>query len=157
MPSGQIGLMRLTNKLGILTIGTLVIACSLMPPRRQYIKEVKRQVIPKELLNCQWTLETIDNKKPDCSLTMKFLDKGELTFTIQGRLFEGDYLWYIVKDSIIKFHAIPLDKFAFTEFNCEPKPDTFAQYLLGVNKVLIRDKRMTLLTYGKEELIFKKV
>jgi hypothetical protein len=89
MPSGQIGLMRLTNKLGILTIGTLVIACSLMPPRRQYIKEVKRQVIPKELLNSQWTLETINNKNPDCSLTMRFLDQGELTFTIQGQLFEG--------------------------------------------------------------------
>jgi hypothetical protein len=106
-----------------------------MPPRRQYDKESKRQIIPRELLNSQWTLETFENKKSDCNLLMNFYDQGRFTFTLQGHLFEGDYLYYVVKDSIIQFHTRPVDKFAWPTFDCELKPDNLARHLSW------RDKR----------------
>jgi|GEM_PF-3117162 len=149
--------MRLTKNLGILTIGTLMIACGLMPPRRQYIKDAKRQTIPKELLNSQWTLETFDNKKSDCSLLINFHDKGQFTFTLQGQLFKGDYLYYVVKDSIIQFHTSPVDKFAWPTFNCELKPDNLARHLRGDKKFKILDNKLTLRTNERTDFIFKKM
>ena len=159
----------LTKNLALLTIGTLMIACSLTQPRRK----LNRQVIPKELLNSQWTLETYykvnsdgltiqshDKADSDCSVTIQFLEKGQLTFTIQGHQFKGYNLWYLVKDSIIEFHPGIIEKFAWPSYNCDPKPDTFARDLLSMDKVLIHDKKMTLLPHSKKDkrkLVFKKV
>jgi hypothetical protein len=146
----------LTKKLGILAIWTLMIGCAIVPPRRQYIKETKRQIIPKELLDSQWTLDTFENKKLDCSLSISFYDKGRFTFTLQGQLFKGDYLYYIVKDSTIQFHSRPVDKFAWPTFNCEPKPDEFARHLSGDKKFKIVDDKLILRTNSRMDFVFKR-
>jgi hypothetical protein len=148
--------MTLIKNLGIFTIGTLMIGCAIMPPRRQYIKETKGQIIPMELLNSKWTLETAENKKSDCSLSISFYDKGRFTFTIQGQLFEGEYLYYVVKDSAIQFHTRPVDKFAWPTFNCEPKPDEFARHLAGDKKFRIINDKLILRTTNGTDFIFKR-
>jgi hypothetical protein len=148
--------MTLTKNLGILATLTLMVACSIMPPRRQYVKETKRQTIPNGLLNSRWTLDTFENKKMDCSLSISFYDKGRFTFTIEGQLFKGDNLYYVVKDSTIQFHARPVDKLAWPTFNCEPKPDEFARNLSGDRKFKIVDDKLILWTNNRTDFIFKK-
>ena len=143
--------MRLKSNLSIFAITSLLVSCALMQPRRQ----LNRQVIPKELLNSQWALESMDMMNSDCSLTMQFLDKGQLTFTIEGQEFRGYNVWYLMKDSTITFHPGIIEKFAWPSFHC--KPDNFARVLLSVNRVRIRDNRMTLVTPSNMKVIFKKV
>ena len=136
---------------------TILYSCSLLGPKRQRIKEVGRQTIPKELLNTYWTLETFDNKTPDCEIIMGFLDKGQLVFKFKGELYDGDYLWYIVTDSKINFHTRPLEKLAWTTDNCEMNPSTFALYIQGDKPLNIHDGQLVFMTFDNKELKFKKV
>ena len=106
--------MRTLGLISILLLTVLLLDCGLMPPRRQYIKEAKRQIIPGELLNTRWTLESWDNKVPDCKLTMDFYEKGRFTFKWNDLDFAGDNLWYLVKDSRITFHTRPIEKIVWT-------------------------------------------
>jgi hypothetical protein len=146
--------MRRVKKLKLLAIVILVIGCAVMPPKRQYIKHVKRQVVPKEILNSKWVLETFDGQAPDCVLTMTFLEKGQLTFTFKDRLYNGDELWYLAKDSVIEFHTTPLEKMAWTFDNCKMNPSVFARYLMGDKKVQIADNN---LTFDKKKFVFTKL
>lgn len=130
-----------------LFIGLLVTACSLMPPRRQYIKEVKHQIVPEGILNSEWVLETFDNHTSDCNLTIAFLEKGQFTFKVKDELFTGDYLWYQVKDSTIEFHTRPIEKIFWRGFNCEIDPDNFARYLSGEKRIAIEADRKQNATY----------
>ena len=149
--------MRLIIKIRLLALGILIVACSIMPPRRQYIKEVKRQVVPKEILNSEWALETFDNKIPDCNLTMKFLGRGQFEITFKGKVYNGDNLWYLVKGSVIEFHTRPLEKFAWTNNNCEMNPPYFALLIQGSKKMHVTKDKMTIVTSDKKEFVFKKV
>src|SRR5262245_23457759 len=126
--------MKLTTRLSLVILPVLMLSCSLMPPRRQYMSEVKHQNIPREILNSEWALETFDSQAPDCGLTMKFLEKGQFTFTFKGQLYAGDNLWYVVKDSVIEFQTRPLEKIAWTTDDCKMNPSIFALYLLGDKK-----------------------
>ena len=85
--------MRTLVLLGILAVTLLLQQCGLMPPRRQYVKEANRQIVPADLLNTHWTLESWDNKVPDCRLTMDFYEKGRFTFKWNDLDFAGDNLW----------------------------------------------------------------
>jgi hypothetical protein len=134
----------------------VMVSCSLMPPRRQYLKEVKHQTIPKEILNTTWALESFDNKAPDCPITMTFLERGQFTFQFKGELYEGDNLYYLVKDGRIEFHTRPLEKIVWTLDECEMNPNKFALYIQGPKKVNIENDRLKFQWIGKE-LIFIKV
>src|SRR5690349_4845192 len=83
----------------------IFVSCAIMPPKRQYIKQAKQQIAPKEILNSEWTLETYDNKSPDCQLTMKFLDRGQFTIRFKDKVYDGDNLCYVLTDSVIEFHT----------------------------------------------------
>jgi len=50
--------MKTLGRIIILSLTVFLLDCGLMPPRRQYSKEAKRQIIPGELLNTHWTLES---------------------------------------------------------------------------------------------------
>jgi hypothetical protein len=155
--TGQ-GIMRHVLQLILLTIGTtLLLSCSIIEPKRQRIKEVGRQSIPKDLLNTYWTLESFDNKTPDCEITIGFLDKGQLVFRFKDNLYDGDYLWYIVKDSIITFHTRPLEKLAWTADNCEINPATFALYIQGDKPLYIKNGQFIIATFDNQEMRFRKV
>ena len=145
------------DKTILAALGIVMVGCSLMPPRRQYMKTVKRQTIPKEILNTEWTLESFDDKAPDCSLSMKFLERGQFTFRFKDQLYAGDNLWYLVKDSVIEFQMRPLEKIAWTTDNCAMNPSVFALYLMGDQKVVIENDRLTFDTFDKKKFIFKKV
>ncbi len=126
-----------------------------MPPRRQYNKEASQQRIPAELINSQWVLETSTNDKPSCSVVMNFYDKGRFTFTLDGQVFQGDHLYYVVRDSTIQFHTRPLDKLAWPEFNCQPKPDYFARQLsVAVNKFKITGNKLFLMANDSAYFVF---
>ncbi|GHM99698.1 hypothetical protein WSM22_11880 [Cytophagales bacterium WSM2-2] len=134
-----------------------------MPPRRQYIKEAKRQIIPKEILNTEWFLETYyepfekKSKPSDCNLTIRFLEKGRFTFTSKGHLFQGDNLWYIVRGSAIEVHTRPIDKFAWS-FNCDPEPDHFSRMVSwSIKTFKIVDNKLILSSNNGTELVFKKL
>jgi len=43
--------MKTLGRIIILSLTVFLLDCGLMPPRRQYSKEAKRQIIPGELLN----------------------------------------------------------------------------------------------------------
>jgi len=148
--------MRLIEKLLIFTFVIMVTGCGLMPPRRQYIKLIRKQAAPKEILNSEWSLESFDNKAPDCSLSLKFLDKGQLTFKFKDHEYRGDFLWYLVKDSLIEFHTRPLEKFAWTSDKCEMNPSAFALYLHGDKKVIIADNKLRFDTFDKKRFVFRK-
>ena len=136
---------------------TTIISCSLLPPRRQYIKTVKQQRIPIEILSTSWTLESFGNKVPDCSITMTFLEKGQLTLGFKNELFQGDNLWYIVKDSTIEFHTRPLEKLAWTSDNCEMNPSIFALYIHGSKTIKIESSKLTFIAFDNSEFVFSKV
>lgn len=151
--------MKQIQKIILLTTGlTLLFSCSLLGPKRQRIKEVERQSIPKELLNTYWTLDTYDNKRPDCEILMGFLEKGQLVFKFKGELYDGDYLWYFINDSKINFHVSPLDKLDWTGTdNCEMNPAAFARYIEGNKPFNIHDGQLIFKSFDNKELKFKKV
>ncbi len=143
------------RNLRILIVWIYLVGCSIMPPRQQYSKEANRQRIPMELINSQWSLETFRNEKPSCSVFINFYDKGRFTFTHQGQVFQGDHLYYIVRDSTIQFHTRPLDKLAWPEFNCQPKPDDFARQLsVAVNKFKITGNKLVLMANDSAYFVF---
>ena len=129
--------MKANGLLSILLTTTILVACGLMPPRRQYVKESKQQIIPKELLNTHWTLESWDGKTPDCKLTMDFYAKGRFTFKWNDLDFTGDNLWYIVKDSLVSFQTRPIGKIVWTTEQHELEPDNFARDLSRITKCLV--------------------
>jgi hypothetical protein len=138
-------------------VGILVVGCAIISPNQQP-KESRQQIAPKELLNSQWTLESFQGKAPDCNVMIHFLEKGQFTFTIQDQLFKGNYLYYIVKDSVIHFHTQPIDKLAWPTFNCELKPDDFARSLsLSDKKYRIVANQLFLLANDHIDFVFKKM
>jgi hypothetical protein len=141
--------MKTLGLIGVSLMLFLCVDCGLMPPRRQYIKETKRQVIPKELLNTHWTLESWDNKAPDCKLTMDFYEKGRFTFTWNDLDFTGDNLWYIVRGSSITFQTRPIEKIVWTEGRYELAPDNFALDLSGIENYKVDNDRLILTSKGK--------
>lgn len=150
--------MRHTRQIIFLTTGLIILySCSLLEPKRQRIKEVGRQSIPSEILNTYWALATFDSQKPDCEIIIGFLDKGQLIFKFKGELYDGDYLWYIVKDSMINFHTRPLEKLAWTSDNCEMNPSTFAMYIQGDKPFYMEDGQLIFKTFDNRELKFKRV
>lgn len=147
--------MKTIGLFSIFLTASLLVACGLMPPRRQYIKEAKRQIIPKELLNTHWTLESWDGKAPDCKLTMDFYAKGQFGFKWNDIDFTGDNLWYIVKDSAITFQTRPIEKIVWTTEKHELEPDNFALDLRAIkNFKIVNDKLV--LTSKDKTFIFKK-
>lgn len=150
--------MRHLKQIILLTTGFITLySCVLLEPKRQRIKEVGLQSIPSEILNTYWTLETYDNQKPDCEIIVGFLDKGQLVFKFKGELYDGDYLWYFVKDSVINFHTRPLEKLAWTSDNCEMNPSTFATYIQGDKPFHIQNGKLVFKTFDNRELKFTKV
>ena len=135
----------------------IMVSCGTTPPRRQYVKEAKQQVTPKEILNSEWTLESYDNKSPDCQLSMKFLDRGQFTIRFKDKLYDGDNLWYVLKDSVIEFHTRPMEKIAWTSDDCEMNPSVFALLLMGDKIVEFEDNKMSLDGTGEKRLVFKKI
>jgi hypothetical protein len=148
--------MKTIGLFGILLTTTILVGCGLMPPRRQYVKETKRQIIPNELLNTHWTLESWDSKTPDCKLTMDFYEKGRFTFSWNDKSFAGDNLWYIIKDSSITFQTRPIGKIVWTTEKHELEPDDFARDLSGVTKYKVANEKLTL-TSSYNIYIFKKM
>lgn len=148
--------MKKSGLLCIIFLSVLLFDCGLMPPRRQYIKEAKRQIIPEDLLNTHWTLESWDNKVPDCTLTMDFYEKGRFTFKWNDLDFTGDNLWYIVKDSTITFHTRPIEKIMWTNETHELEPDNFAMDLNRITNYKV-DKDKLILTSTSRTFIFKKL
>lgn len=148
--------MKLLGPLTLLILVATIMNCSVLPPRRQYIREVKKQKIPKEILNTNWTLESFDHKTPDCSVTMSFLEKGQFIIKFKSELYQGDYLWYIVRDTGIEFHTRPLEKLAWTKDNCETNPSSFALYVHGDKKVSITNDRLTFVTFDNRNWYSKK-
>ena len=86
-----------------------------------------------------------------------FLDRGKLVFKFKGDLYDGDYLWYIVKDSTITFHTRPLEKLAWTTDNCEMNPSSFALYIQGEKPLDIQEEQLVFMAFDNKELRFKKV
>ena len=133
-------------------------SCGLMPPRRQYMKEVKNQKIPAWLLNTHWQVEQYEGKAPQCQVVIGFLERGELTIEYNGYLHHGDHLWYQVKaDSIVEFQTHPEDKIVWTSDHCGMLPSNFALGIEGDKKVEVRDNRMIVSDDGKDEIVFKKL
>lgn len=142
----------------VIIVATTLCGCGLMPPRRQYIKEAKRQTTPQELLNTHWLLESRNGNKPDCELTMDFFAKGRFTFKWNELNFSGDNLWYIVKDSSITFHTRPIEKIVWTHEQHELEPDNFALDLLRVNtysvdgdKLILKSPSLTYIFVRKQD------
>jgi len=153
---GQFRVMRTLGLICISLLTFLLVDCGIMPPRRQYIKEAKRQIIPRDLLNTHWTLESWDNKVPDCKLTMDFYEKGRFTFKWNDLDFTGDNLWYLVKDSMITFNTLPIEKIVWTTEKHELEPDNFAMDLSGIKKYEVDNDRL-ILTSTYRTFIFKKM
>lgn len=128
-----------------------------MPPRRQYLSDVKKQVIPANILNSAWTLESIEGQSPNCPITMKLLERGELQLIFKGEVYAGDNLWYMVKDSVIEFHTRPMEKLAWVDDNCEMNPSTFALYLSGEKRVDINDTMLSFFSFDKRKFSFKRL
>jgi len=147
--------MKTIGLFSILLTTTILVACGLMPPRRQYTKEAKRQIIPKELLDTHWILESWDGKAPDSKLTMNLYAKGRFTFTWNDLDFTGDNLWYIVKDSAITFKTRPIEKIVWTTERRELMPDMFALDLRGITNYKV-DVDKLILTSTDKTFIFKK-
>ena len=147
--------MRTLVLLGILAVTLLLQQCGLMPPRRQYVKEANRQIVPADLLNTHWTLESWDNKVPDCRLTMDFYEKGRFTFKWNDLDFAGDNLWYIVNGSQITFQTRPIEKIVWTTEKYELEPDNFALDLSGIKNYKVEDDKL-ILTSTKRTYIFKR-
>lgn len=148
--------MKKLESLSIVLMATIVVSCAMMPPRRQYVRETKHQIIPKELLNTHWTLESRNNTKPDCKLTMAFYDKGRFTFSWNELDFQGDNLWYIVSGSTITFQTRPIEKIVWTEEKHELEPDNFAMELSDVRTYKVENDRLVL-TSTNEIYVFRKL
>src|SRR4051794_1861874 len=119
-----------------------LISCAVMPPRRQYISELKKQVVPKEIFDTKWVLESYDHHPPDCSITISFLPKGQFVFYFKNKMYDSDGFWYMMKGSdTIDFHLHPLEKIAWTSDNCEMNPSHFAMYLEGDKKINVVNDR----------------
>lgn len=150
--------MRLIQQIILLTAGlTILSSCSLLEPKRQRIKGVTQQLIPREILNTYWALETFGNQKPDCEIVIGFLERGQLIFKFKDELYDGDYLWYLVKNSTINFHTRPLEKLAWTTDDCVMNPSTFAMYIQGDKPLNIQDGQLVFMTFDNKELRFKKM
>ncbi|HEY0744458.1 MAG TPA: hypothetical protein VGD40_23490 [Chryseosolibacter sp.] len=147
--------MRRLILLGILAVTLLLQQCGLMPPRRQYIKEAKQQITPTDLLNTHWTLESWNNKLPDCRLTMDFYEKGRFTFKWNDLDFAGDNLWYIVNGSQITFQTRPIEKIVWTDERYELEPDNFALDLSGIKNYKVENDKL-ILTSTNRIYIFKR-
>jgi hypothetical protein len=146
----------LTRFIGTFMVGVLVVGCAIFSPHQP--KESRQQLVPKELLNSQWTLETFQGKAPGCNVLIHFLEKGQLTFTIQDEIFKGKYLYYIVKESSIHFHTRHMDKIAWPNITCQPAPDHFARILSwGDKKYRIMGDQLFLYTNERLDLVFKKI
>jgi hypothetical protein len=148
--------MKTLGPISILLLTVLMLDCGLMPPRRQYIKEAKRQITPEELLNTHWALESWDNKVPDCKLTMNFYDKGRFTFKWNDLDFAEDNLWYLVKGSRITFHTRPIEKIVLTTEKYELEPDNFALDLSGIENYKVDNDKL-ILTSANNTFVFIKM
>jgi hypothetical protein len=138
-------------------IGAGILSCSVLPPRRQYISEIKKQHIPVTLLNTTWDLVSFNQQIPDCSISFSFLEKGQLTIGFKGELYRGDNLWYLCKDSsTIAFHTRPVEKFVWTQDTCGMNPYRFAFYIQGDKKITFTNDKMSFKTFDDKEFIFKK-
>lgn len=137
---------------GILVL--LFTACTVLPPRRQYIASLRQSITPKELARVDWVLGAVDAKVPDCAVSIRFLEQGQFTIRFKDRLYEGDNLWYVVKDSTIEFHVRPLEKIAWTQDSCEMNPSSFAFVLMGDHELLLEKDRLTLISRSRQRLIF---
>jgi hypothetical protein len=148
--------MKTIGLFSILLTAVILVACGLLPPKRQYIKEIKRQTIPKELLNTHWRLASWDNKTPDCILTIDFYEKGRFTFKWNEIDFTGYNLWYIIKDSTITFQTRPIEKIVWTTEKHELEPDNFALYLRLMKNYKVDNDRL-ILTSTDRTFIFKRM
>ena len=147
--------MKILGLLNILLLTVLLLGCGLMPPKRQYVRETKRQVIPGELLNTHWVLQTWDNRVPDCKLTINFCEEGKFTFKWNDLDFAGDNLWYLVKDSFITFQTRPIEKIVWTAETHELAPDNFAMGLSGITNYKV-DNDMLILSSTDRTYVFKR-
>lgn len=145
-----------TKFIGTFMVGILVVGCAIFSPHQP--KESRQQLVPKELLKSQWTLETFQGKAPDCNVLIHFLEKGQLIFTIQDEIFKGKHLYYIVKESSIHFHTRPMDKIAWPSITCQPAPDHIARILsAGEKKYQIVGDQLFLYTNERLDFVFKKI
>ena len=134
----------------------LVVGCSLMPPRRQYVKEAKRQIIPKELVNTHWMLESWNDKTPEGKLTMNLYEKGRFTFYYNDLNFDEDNLWYIVRGSNIAFQTRPIEKIVWTDELHGLEPGHFALDLRNITDYKVDDGRL-ILTSTSTKFVFIKI
>jgi hypothetical protein len=148
--------MKTLGLVSIVFIVAILCDCRFIPPKRQYVKETKQQVIPVELLNTRWMLQTWDDKVPDCKLTMGFYEKGRFTFAWNDLKFEGDNLWYIIKGSTITFHTQPIEKIVWTTESHELEPDNFAMYLNDITNYNV-DESELILTSADRTFVFRKL
>jgi hypothetical protein len=148
--------MKTLGLVSMVFLAAILVDCRFMPPKRQYIKEAKQQMIPVELLNTHWILETWDHRVPDCKLTMDFYEKGRFTFAWNDLKFEGDNLWYIVKGSTITFHTRPIEKIVWTTESHELEPDNFAMYLNNIKNYSLEESTL-ILTSADSTFVFRKL
>ncbi len=134
-----------------------ITSCSVLPPRRQYLSEIKKQDVPAIISNTTWDLVLFDKQIPDCSISFSFLQKGQLILSFKGEHYRGDNLWYLYKDSsTIEFHTRPLEKFAWTKDTCDVNPYRFAFYIQGDKKITFTQDLMSFKTFDNKEMVFKK-
>ncbi|MEO7991519.1 MAG: hypothetical protein ABI663_18345 [Chryseolinea sp.] len=145
------------RRLIVLILLITAISCGLLPPKRQYIKEAKQQVIPEAILNTYWALQSFDNKPPDCDITIGFLDKGQFIIKFKNDKLDGDHLWYVIKDTEVVIHTRPLEKIAWTSDDCEVNPASFARISLGEKVGKIVSNKLIFVTYDNKELVFNKL
>lgn len=108
----------------------MLCGCTLIQgPRRQRVKEVRDQQIPETLLNTYWDVVSVDGQQPDCGVSIGLLDKGQLTIVYKDEVYDGNYLWYVVRDADIYFHTRPLYKPAWTSDDCKMNPFVLSLYL----------------------------
>ena len=135
-----------------------LIGCSLMPPRRQYIAELKAQTVPTEILNTSWEMQSYDHHAPDCSIKINFRPKGQFVFHFKNEEYADDAFWYLMKSNdTIDFHLHPLEKIAWTSDNCQMNPSHFALAMEGSWKLKITSDQLMLVDRSNVEMIFKKI
>lgn len=140
---------------GIFLAGLFIVSCTTIFSGQP--KESRKQEIPRELINNPWALVTFQNSLADCRIVFRFLDNGRFTLTIQEQLFEGKYLYYMVKGSSIHFHTRPMDKMAWPSITCQPAPNHIARILsAGDKKYQIVGDQLFLYTNERLDFVFKK-
>jgi hypothetical protein len=133
--------------------------CALIPPRRQYIRDVRNQKIPDAILNTTWALVSSNHGVPDCTMTLTFLEKGKLVFVFKNDTLSGDELWYLVKDaSIMEFHLHPTEKIVSTTevSGCRINPSSVALDLEHDRKFTLVNDILTILTSQDGEFVFRR-